>query len=149
MPNKSSDLIGLVQYTPEEIEQIQRETRQYREQLEGVLRILRKDDAKSYKKALKSLVPDDRDSWEELVVGESYQPTAEGLREYINDQLWPLAITMQKEAIHHEAIKAQIIGEGLQPAHLENLCRYETHLDRKFERTLAMLIKLKEMRGKG
>lgn len=33
------------------------------------------------------------------------------------------------------------------PVSLQNLCRYETHLDRKFERTLAMLIKLKELRG--
>jgi hypothetical protein len=30
---------------------------------------------------------------------------------------------------------------------LEKLNRYETHLDRKFERTLAMLVKLKELRG--
>jgi hypothetical protein len=30
---------------------------------------------------------------------------------------------------------------------LEKLSRYETHLDRKFERSLGMLIKLKELRG--
>lgn len=30
---------------------------------------------------------------------------------------------------------------------LEKLSRYETHLDRKFERTLAMLIKLKDLRS--
>ncbi len=29
------------------------------------------------------------------------------------------------------------------------MSRYETHLDRKFERTLAMLLKLKEIRGAG
>ncbi|MEF8724022.1 MAG: hypothetical protein V5B30_16010 [Candidatus Accumulibacter delftensis] len=29
---------------------------------------------------------------------------------------------------------------------LEKLNRYETHLDRKFERTLAMLLKLKSLR---
>jgi hypothetical protein len=28
---------------------------------------------------------------------------------------------------------------------LEKLNRYETHLDRKFERTLAMLLKLKQL----
>lgn len=36
---------------------------------------------------------------------------------------------------------------GLQAYKLEKLSRYETHLDRKFERSLAMLIKLKELRG--
>jgi hypothetical protein len=45
------------------------------------------------------------------------------------------------------AIKAQTLGEGLRPQLLENLNRYETHLDRKFERTLAMLLKLKDLRG--
>jgi hypothetical protein len=39
------------------------------------------------------------------------------------------------------------LGEGLRPHLLENLSRYETHLDRKFERTLAMILKLKDLRG--
>ena len=30
---------------------------------------------------------------------------------------------------------------------LEKLARYETHLDRKFERTLGMLIKLQQLRN--
>lgn len=38
------------------------------------------------------------------------------------------------------------LGEGLQAHRLEKLNRYETHMDRKFERTLAMLLKLKELR---
>jgi hypothetical protein len=29
---------------------------------------------------------------------------------------------------------------------MERFARYETHLDRKFERTLAMLVRLKELR---
>ncbi|WP_156949885.1 hypothetical protein [Simplicispira psychrophila] len=41
----------------------------------------------------------------------------------------------------------QTIGEGLQAYKLEKLSRYETHLDRKFEGTLAMLIKLKDLRN--
>jgi hypothetical protein len=56
---------------------------------------------------------------------------------------------MEKEARYHDAIKAQALGEGLQVYRLEKLNRYETHLDRKFERTLAMLLKLKELRGVG
>jgi hypothetical protein len=36
---------------------------------------------------------------------------------------------------------------ALQVYRLEKLSRYETHLDRKFERILAMLIKLQELRG--
>ena len=55
---------------------------------------------------------------------------------------------MEREALHHYAIKTQTLGEGLKAERLEKLSRYETHLDRKFERTLAMLVKLKELRSK-
>ncbi len=67
---------------------------------------------------------------------------------FIYDYLLPFCISIEREAKHHNAIKAQTIGVGLQAHALEKLSRYETHLDRKFERTLAMLIKLKELGGK-
>ena len=53
---------------------------------------------------------------------------------------------MEKEARYQAEIKAQTFGEGLKPQQLEKLNRYEIHLDRKFERTLAMLLKLKDIR---
>ena len=37
-------------------------------------------------------------------------------------------------------------GEALDPDKLERLGRYEVHLDRKLERTLAMLLRVKELR---
>lgn len=45
------------------------------------------------------------------------------------------------------AIKNQTLGEAVRVGRLESLTRYETHLDRKFERTLAMLLKLRELRS--
>jgi hypothetical protein len=54
---------------------------------------------------------------------------------------------MDYEARSQPAIKAQTLGEGLQAHRLEKLSRYETHLDRKFERTLAMLLKIRELRS--
>jgi len=45
------------------------------------------------------------------------------------------------------ASKIQTIGEAVTGRNLQNLARYETHLDRKFERTLGMLLKLQELRG--
>lgn len=54
---------------------------------------------------------------------------------------------MVQEARFVPAIKAQTLGEGLQAHRLEKLNRYETYLDRKFERTLAMILKMKELRG--
>ena len=95
------------------------------------------------------LLPESRDWWLEYVEEEEYPPTAEGLAEFIRRHLEPICIRMDAQARHHAAINAQTLGEGLQVQRLEKLARYETHLDRKFERNLAILVKLREMRGGG
>jgi len=41
---------------------------------------------------------------------------------------------------------AQPFGEALDPDKLERLGRYELHLDRKLERMLSKLLRLKELR---
>lgn len=46
---------------------------------------------------------------------------------------------------HAPAIRQQIIGLSYATERMDGVARYETHLDRKFERILAMLLKLKEM----
>ena len=43
-------------------------------------------------------------------------------------------------------IREQAFGEALDPDKLERLGRYEVHLDRKLERMLTMLLRLKELR---
>ncbi len=77
---------------------------------------------------------------------EEYPADASGLAAFITEHITPFVYQQEKEARHHDAIVNQTIGEGLQAYKLEKLSRYETHLDRKFERTLAMLIKLKDLR---
>jgi hypothetical protein len=47
---------------------------------------------------------------------------------------------------HRDAIKEQALGMAYKTRHLELPARYEVHLDRKLERTLAMLIRLRELR---
>jgi len=109
--------------------------------------ILRKGGANAYEKARRALIPESRDWWDEHVADEKYPATAEGLAEFIRDSLEPICYRMVKEAQFTPAIKAQTLGEGLRAHLLEKLNRYETHLDRKFERTLAMLLKLKQIRS--
>jgi len=43
-------------------------------------------------------------------------------------------------------IQRQVIGQAYMTDHLNKIFRYETHLDRRFERTVAMLLKLKEIK---
>ncbi len=77
---------------------------------------------------------------------DEYTAGSKWLVSFINMFVTPCH-AQEKEARHHEAIKKQALGEGLQAYRLEKLSRYETHLDRKFERSLGMLIKLHELRG--
>lgn len=109
-------------------------------------KLLRTGGATAYAKAVRALHPESRAMWEDSVADGENAPTAEGLAAFIQQHLEPVARQMEKEARHHEAIKNQVMGEGLQAWKLEKLSRYETHLDRKFERTLGMLVKLKELR---
>ena len=148
LSGKGTDLRDLVGMTPEEIADRQRDARHDLDATNKAAAILRRGGANAYDKALRALLPDSRDWWQEYVDDEEYPATAEGLAEFIRKHLEPICITTEKEARHHEAIKAQTLGEGLQVHRLEKLTRYETHLDRKFERTLSMLVKLKELRGK-
>ena len=110
--------------------------------------ILRKGGDRAYDKALRALLPDSREWWDSYVEEYEYTADAEGLASFINEHLLPLCHSQEKESRHHDAIVNQTIGEGLQAYKLEKLSRYETHLDRKFERTLAMLIKLKDLRSR-
>lgn len=147
IPDKPSDMQDLMEATPEQVMQSQKETQHDLECTEKASAILRKGGPAAYQKALKALLPDSRDWWASYVEEDEYQPNSEGLAEFIDKHLLPLCVSMEREARHHYSIKAQTLGEGLKAERLEKLARYETHLDRKFERILAMLIKLKELRG--
>jgi hypothetical protein len=147
LSGKATDLRDFLDMTPEEVAERQRDAKHDLEAIRKAASILRRGGANAYEKALRALLPESREWWQNHIEDEEYLPTAEGLEQFIREHLQPLCIGIEKEARHHEAIKAQTLGEGLQPIRLLTLNRYETHLDRKFERTLAMLLKLKELRG--
>ena len=50
------------------------------------------------------------------------------------------------ELANREMIREHALGEALTANAFEGLARYEVHLDRKLERTLAMLLKLRDLR---
>ena len=147
LSGKGTDIRDLINLGPDEIVERQRDAEHDLTVTRKAASILQRGGASAYDKALKALLPDSRDWWQNYVDEEEYPATADGLAEFIRDHLEPLCLGVDKEARHHAAIKAQTLGEGLQAHRLEKLNRYETHLDRKFERTLAMLLKLKDLRG--
>jgi hypothetical protein len=147
LSGKGTDIRDLINLGPDEIAERQRDAGQDLAVTRKAASILQRGGANAYDKALRVLLPDSRDWWQSYVDDEEYPATADGLADFIRDHLEPLCLGVDKEARHHAAIKAQTLGEGLQAHRLEKLNRYETHLDRKFERTLAMILKLKSLRG--
>ena len=82
-------------------------------------------------------------------LGESEEPATadvEGLRRFLEGEVLPWFENRKKELANRPLIREQAFGEALDPDKLERLSRYEVHLDRKFERMLSMLIRLKDLR---
>ena len=147
LSGEDTDIRDLMDLTPADVTASQRAARHDLDATKKASTILSKGEDGAYDRALHALLPDTRAWWRDVVEDEEYSPDAPGLAAFITKHVTPLVHQQEKEARHHDAIVNQTIGEGLQAYRLEKLCRYETHLDRKFERTLAMLLKLKDLRS--
>ena len=147
LSGEGTDIRNLMDLKPEDVTESQRAAQHDLDATNKASAILRKGGDRAYDKALRALLPDSRECWDDYVEEEEYTADAAGLASFINEHLSPICYQQEKESRHHDAIVNQTIGEGLQAYRLEKLSRYETHLDRKFERTLAMLIKLKDLRS--
>jgi hypothetical protein len=109
----------------------------------------------AYEAALAAVREDTQDWWtdmltrnpDELNEGET-PPIAdtEGLRRFLEGEVLPWFETRKKELANRPLIREQAFGEAVDADKLERLGRYEVHLDRKLERMLAMLLRLKDLR---
>jgi len=142
------DYRDLVSMSKEELKQREQEAVRELEVTEKADRILQSGRGDVYKRALKTLPPESRQWWEEQLDEGEVEATFDSLSDFITFDLLRACRSNLAEIRNHEAIKNQVFGEGINLPIMQNLSRYETHLDRKFERTLAMLIKLKELRSK-
>ena len=153
--DESSDVCEAVRISPEdeedEIQDIQEDEAMTRCALE-LLGSLRND---RYEAARDALREDTREWWADMLargpdeLEEEEKPfTAdpEGLRRFLEGEVLPWFEARKKELANRPFIRDQAFGESLDPDKLERLGRYEVHLDRKLERTLAMLLRLKDLR---
>lgn len=103
--------------------------------------------------ALAALDPEVRAAWDAALAEEAEEdddappPDAPRLRAFLQSQVLGAIRSQRDEIAHRPQIRAQAAGESLDPDKLERLARYEVHLDRKLERMLSMLLKLKAMRA--
>jgi hypothetical protein len=65
---------------------------------------------------------------------------------FLESEVLPWFDNRKVELANRPLIREQAFGEALDPDKLERLGRYEVHLDRKLERMLAMLLRLKDLR---
>jgi hypothetical protein len=109
----------------------------------------------AYEAALAALREDTQGWWKEVLardpdeLGEGEEPAtadAEGLRRFLEAEVLPWFENRRKELANRPLIREQAFGEALDADKLERLGRYEVHLDRKLERMLTMLLRLKELR---
>lgn len=136
----------VVTMSKEDVMRNQQDAQADLEATRSAMRHLWRSGPRAYRRALAALSEDSRISWLDVVAEGNAEPTSEALRAYVHDTLLPVCTELDRHARLHDSIKQQTLGEGLASEQLENVGRYETHLDRKLERTLAMLIKLKELR---
>jgi hypothetical protein len=109
----------------------------------------------AYEAALAVLREDTRDWWHSELAEEAkedeeeeprYSADPSSLRRFLETELADWYRRERMELIHRPAVRDRAFGEALDPVKIERLCRYEVHLDRKLERTLGMLFRLRELR---
>jgi hypothetical protein len=153
--DESSDVCEAVRISPEdeedEIQDIQEDEAMTRCALE-LLGSLRND---RYEAARDALREDTREWWADMLARgpdeleeeeEPFTADPEGLRRFVETEVLPWFEKRKKELANRPLIRDQAFGEALDPDKLERLGRYEVHLDRKLERMLAMLLRLKDLR---
>ena len=151
----SMDVSEAVRLSPTETENELRELDEDEAMTRRAVEILelRRNDA--YEAALTELREDTKGWWADVLAGdeaaldENEEPgTADvgGLRRFIEGKVLPWFENRKEEIGRRPLLREQAFGELLDPDKLERLGRYEVHLDRKLERMLSMLFRLKELR---
>ena len=109
----------------------------------------------AYEASLAALREDTQAWWADTLAGDREELGAdkepstadvEGLRRFLKGEVLPWFENRRKELANRPLIRDQAFGDALDPNKLERLGRYEVHLDRKLERMLTMLLRLKDLR---
>jgi hypothetical protein len=128
-----------------------REVKRDRGLTQDALTILEAGGSDAYGRALAALGADTREYWRDCLSdppddGLPYTATVDALLAWIRHHWREWFDDPVLELEHRDAIRDQALGMAYAADELEVPARYEVHLDRKLERTLAMLIRLRELR---
>ena len=125
--------------------------KQERERAKTALEVLQTSGADAYDQAVEALGPQACQEWQDRITydfedGEDFNANATDLLRFLTKHLLPAHDAREIQIKSRPVVQAQAFGESFDPNRLEVLARYEVHLDRKLERTLTMLLSLKDLR---
>jgi hypothetical protein len=152
---QSQWVVDAIRATAADTEEAIREMQEHEAMTQRAIKLLGGESSGAYQAALAALGEDVRTGWanelargpDELEEGEEpATANVEGLRRFLEGEVQRWHDNRNNELAVRPLIREQAFGEALDPDRLERLGRYEVHLDRKFERVLAMLLRLKDLR---
>jgi hypothetical protein len=153
----ASDTVGdAIRATEEQTAEDRADLESDQAMTQEALRLLGSKTSSAYSGALAALRDDTREWWEDQLTWEPddydedqppYCADATSLKRFLEGEVLPWYEKRQLELQYRPLIRAQAFGEAVEPERLHRLARYEVHLDRKFERTVAMLLKLQDLRA--
>lgn len=95
------------------------------------------------RKALEALPSSLTDLW---YAKDRYGETIYQVDRFLEKEVLPHLAEEKRLLENADSLRRQALGSAVSGLPFESIARYEAHLDRKFERTLSMLIKLKAMK---
>jgi hypothetical protein len=153
--DESVDVGEAVRITPAEAEGEVRDLEDDEAMTRRALDILGSPRNNAYESALAELREDTQEWWADTLtlkpdeLEEDEEPATadvDGLRCFLEGKVLPWFEKRKEEISQRPLLRDQAFGESLDPDKLERLGRYEVHLDRKLERMLSMLLRLKDLR---
>jgi hypothetical protein len=153
--DESLDIGEAVRATPADVEDEMRDLEDDEAMTRRALDMLGSARNDAYETALAELREDTQGWWADTLAlkpvefEEDEEPAtadAGGLRRFLEGKVLPWFEKRKAEIANRPLLREQAFGESLDPDKLERLGRYEVHLDRKLERMLAMLLRLKDLR---
>jgi hypothetical protein len=157
---QSGGVIDAIRATAEDTADELRDMEEDEAMTARALKLLRPGRTDAYEAALAALREDTREWWKGLLTpdpddltydedqndGEPATADADSLRGFLEREVLPWYANRRKELANRPLIREQAFGDAVDADKLERLGRYEVHLDRKLERMLGMLYRLKDLR---
>jgi hypothetical protein len=160
--NHPDPLPALSASSPEETDRYLADIEAYRAQTVKAMGLLKPSSSKSYEVGLAALHGHTREWWSEYrawmeshqrpgVVSYAYKESsfmvdAVSLRDFLETKILPWCARGRQVTDDRAMIDARAFSLAISHDRLEKFARYEVALDRKFERTLAMLLKFQDLR---